>query len=200
MKSKLVSILAIALFCGPMAANALLIASYGTGSTGSVVGGTLTSGLPVSDTNNAAYFQGPTTPASNWVWTTDPTGFAAINFVFSFDLTGYDPNTASLSAIWGIDNIGTATLNGNLLSSLPNVGVGNFNTLTAFSANQGSLFNPGINSLVFSVSNQGGPGAFRSAGTVNADLANPVSEPVSLMLLGLGLMGVGMLQRRKKPS
>jgi hypothetical protein len=202
MKNKLLTVLAVALLAGPMAASAAFIGSYGTGSTGSVTGGTFSADQTVFDVNHVAYFQGATTPASNWVWTTDQSGFATINFTFSFDLTGYDLNTVSLSSVWGVDNIGSASLNGNLLSSLPNVVVGNFNVLTAFSTSQASYFNQGMNSLVFNVSNSGGVGAFRAAGEVSADLSPaPPAEipaPASLLLVGLGIAGLGLRKQSKR--
>ena len=153
-RTKSIYLALVAVLLSPMVATADLIASFGTGSSGSEVGGTLTSSEIVFDVNHPAYFQGATTPASNWVWTDDPEGYADVTFTFDFDLTGFDLDTVVLMGMWGVDNIGSVFLNGNLLSSLPSVIKGNFNVLTAFSANQASLFNQGANSLVFSVGNR----------------------------------------------
>ena len=138
-----------------------------------------------------------TFPSSNWVWPDDTSGFAAVTFTFSFDLTGYNLATASLNGLWGIDNIGSVALNGNILSTLPNVVVGNFSSLTAYIANSAALFNQGLNSLVFSVSNQGGPGAFRATGTVTAD-PSAVPMPAALPLLASSLGALSFLRWRTK--
>lgn len=201
MKSQLLAMASVVLLAGSMTAHAGLAGSFGTGSTGSVTGGTFTSDLPVHDVNHAAYYQGATTPASNWVWTNDPSEDATINFTFSFDLTGYDLYTVSLSSVWGVDNVGSVSLNGNQLSVLPSVVVGNFNVLTAFSTTDASYFNQGVNSLVFNVSNAGGVGAFRAAGEVYADLIptpDPIAvpAPATLLLVALGLVTLGL---RKRP-
>ena len=164
-----------------------------------------TDNLWIYDYNNAAYFQGATTPASNWVWGVDPGQDATINFTFSFDLTGYDLNTVSLSGLWGVDNYGSVALNGNLVSALPAVTpkYTNFRTLTAYSTSEVSYFNQGMNSLVYSATNDGGPGAFRAAGEVFADFApappQPASvpAPASLMLVLAGLAGFGARKRQK---
>ena len=192
---KILSLVAALAFGVASSAQASTVASFGTGSTGSVVGGTVVSSAALSDTNNGAYFQGATSPASNWVWQNTPDEFASLTYTFSFDLSGYNLNTASLDGLWGIDNIGTVELNGNLLSSLPNVVVGNFNVLTAYGSSIASEFNQGINSLVFSVANQGGPGAFRASGTVTA---SPVPVPAAGFLLVGALGGLGLMRRRKK--
>lgn len=202
MKSKLLAVVSIALIAGPMAASAALIGSFGTGSTGSVTGGTFTSDQPVFDVNYATYFQGATTPASNWIWINDPSGFATNNFTYSFDLTGYNLATVSLSGLWGVDNIGSLTLNGYLISNLGIEKMSNFTSLTAFSGTPWFL-NQGINNLVFNVSNKGSIGAFRAAGEVSADLLpapapTGVPAPASLMLVGLGLAGLGFRKRPKK--
>tara|TARA_R110002073_G_scaffold36800_2_gene106995 strand:+ start:316 stop:939 length:624 start_codon:yes stop_codon:yes gene_type:complete len=206
MKTKLLTILATLVLAGPMAAQAALIGSYGTGSTGSVVGGTLShDNLFVYDTNNGAYFQGATTPASNWVWGVDPDQDATINFTFSFDLTGYDLNTVSLTGLWGADNFGSVSLNGNAVSSLPATTpkYTNFRTLTAYTASDVNFFNQGINNLVYSITNDGGPGAFRAAGELFADTSgpniapSPVPAPASAMLVLLGLAGLGVRKHRK---
>ena len=64
----------------------------------------------------------------------------------TFDVTGYEANTASLSGLWGVDNDGDIFLNGvstgiTLLGS----NTANFNVLHNFSV--GSGFVAGINTL-----------------------------------------------------
>ena len=204
MNTKVLAIASTLLLAAPMGANAALIASYGTGSSGSVTGGTLTTDTAWAyDYNNNAYYQGATTPASNWIWGIDPNKDATINFTFSFDLTGYDVSTVSLAGMWGADNIGSVSLNGNLLSDLPTATpkYTNFRTLTSYSTSETSYFNQGVNNLVYTVTNVGGPGAFRAAGEVFADLGpNPapasVPAPASLMLVLLGLAGFRARQRQ----
>ncbi len=205
MKTKLLTIISAFVLAGPIAAHAALIASYGTGSSGTVTGGTLTTdNLWIYDYNNQAYFQGATTPASNWVWGVDPTQDATINFTFSFDLTGYDLSTVSLSGIWGADNYGSVSLNGNVVSALPETipRYTNYRTLTSYSTNEATYFNQGLNHLVYSATNVGGPGGFRAAGEVFGDLAPPtpanapVPAPASLLLVLAGLAGLGARRKR----
>ena len=168
-------------------ANAGLSLQGGTGTNGA--GNIVLTNGTVVDTNNNAYFQGATTPASNWVWDSEQSNGEnnQLIFTFSFSLDGYDVTTASLSGLWGIDNVGTVLLNGNLLSSLPDVVVENFNTLHAFSAGPGSsAFVSGLNVLTFDVGNRGGPGAFRASVEVTAEVSTP---SVAIMFL-LGLVAV----------
>jgi hypothetical protein len=168
-------------------ANAGLSLQGGTGTNGA--GNIVLTNGTVVDTNNNAYFQGATTPASNWVWDSEQSNGEneQLIFTFSFSLAGFDVTTASLSGLWGIDNVGTVLLNGNLLSSLPDVVVENFNTLHAFSAGPGSnAFVSGLNVLTFDVGNRGGPGAFRASVEVTAEVSTP---SVAIMFL-LGLVAV----------
>jgi hypothetical protein len=168
-------------------ANAGLSLQGGTGTNGA--GNIVLTNGTVVDTNNNDYFQGATTPASNWVWDSEQSNGEnnQLIFTFSFSLDGYDVTTASLSGLWGIDNVGTVLLNGNLLSSLPDVVVENFNTLHAFSAGPGSsAFVSGLNVLTFDVGNRGGPGAFRASVEVTAEVSTP---SVAIMFL-LGLVAV----------
>ena len=201
--NKLLSTIAAGLLVLGSSAHAATIASFGTGSTGSVVNGTVTSSEALSDTNNSLYFQGVTTPASDWVWATTSDEFLSLTYTFEFDLTGYDLTTVSLDGFWGIDNIGTVVLNDDHeLSNLPNVVIGNFNVLTGFGSDNSNEFNQGMNSLVFSVSNQGGPGAFRAAGAITGELADtaPVPLPAAGWMLIAGLGGLAAMRHRSKAA
>lgn len=165
--------------------HATLILAGGTGTTGA--GNILLTSGTVVDVTNPAYFSGATTPASDWVWDlADSNGSGSpLEFTFSFSLTSFDLPTAVLTGLWGIDNVGTVSLNGNILSDLPDVITNNFNVLHAFSAGPGSsAFIAGLNVLSFNVENRGGPGAFRASVRVD------VPEPLTIAILGLGLMGI----------
>lgn len=165
--------------------NAGLSVQGGTGSNG--VGNIILTNGTVKDTGNSAYFNGATTPASDWVWdeANSTIGDANLIFTFSFSLTGYDIATASLSGLWGVDNVGSASLNGNVLSNLPNLAFSNFNQLHELSAGPNSgFFVSGLNVLTFDVNDLGLPGAFRASVEVTAD-AVPAPGMIALFLIGL---------------
>ncbi len=165
--------------------NATLILQGGTGSTGA--GNIYLDAGSVIDVSHSAYFNGSTTPASDWVWASNVGDNVDLTFKFSFSLDGFDASTAVLTGLWGVDNVGSVSLNGVLLSNLPSVVTGNFNTLTSiFAGPNSSAFVAGLNVLTFNVGNRGGPGAFRASVEVNAD-AKPVSTPATLSLLAMGL-------------
>ena len=174
-----------------LAATASTVAIGGTGSTGA---GGFTDPAGTVDTNNGAYTQEITTPASNWVWVENPVSDTiTYDFTFTFDLTGFDASTASLAGLWGVDNSGTVDLNGTEVSFL-DFGYEAFNQLTAFD-DTGAAFVDGINTLTFHATNSGGPGAFRASVSVEAA---PVPLPASLPLLGVALAGLGYVASRRK--
>lgn len=177
------------------AADAAVVAIGGTGSSGAG-NFTLTSSGVSTDTGNSAYFNGPTvvagTPiASSWVWPQIDGGFAPnAVYEFVFDLTGFNLASATLEGLWGVDNFGSVSLNGNLLDALPNVDVTNFNILHAFSNTVDTFFNAGVNVLRFTLGNtedQGfNPAAFRAAVLVTATSEVPLPASLPLFLAGLG--------------
>ena len=128
--------------------NATVVLEGGTGSSGA--GNILLTSGTVVDAGHRAYFNGTTTPASDWVWDAANSNGAGnpLEFTFSFSLEGFDISTAELTGLWGIDNVGNVSLNGTLLADLPNVVVGNFNVLDDFSVGPGSdIFVAGLNIL-----------------------------------------------------
>lgn len=182
------------------ASNAALIMQGGTGSGGA--GNIILSGSGSTiDVAHGSYFSGVTTPASGWIWDTANSDGVAnpLQFTFSFSLAGFDLSTATLAGFWGVDNVGTVKLNGILLSDLPNVIVGNFTQLHAFSAGPGSsAFLAGLNVLSFDVGNRGGPGAFRASVEVNAEPANiPAPGLLGLFLLSLAVVARTRMTAKK---
>lgn len=113
-------------------------------------------------------------------------------FRTTFDLTGFDPTTASIDGLWGTDNVGVdILLNGVSLGiSLPGVIVGNFSSLHAFTIASG--FQSGVNTLDFVVFGDAPPSAFRAELSGAADTAAAVAEPGGLDLLGIGLVALGL--------
>lgn len=111
----------------------------------------------------------------------------------TFDLTGFNPSTASITGGWTTDNNGLDILiNGTSL--------GFTTSFTAFSSGfspftVSSGFVAGINTLDFVVNNGGGPTALRVEMT---GIASPIPEPETyvMLLAGLGLLGF-MAHRRK---
>jgi hypothetical protein len=142
-----------------------------------------------------------TSPDSTWIWA-NATGTAVVGdpytFDLSFDLTGYDANTASLSGLWGVDNTGSI-----LLNSAPAVGTGtlglNSVSITTFvrphSFSITSGFVEGINHLQFQVSDDGFVAAL-NVGALSFTAA-PVPEPSSAMFLAVGISVVVSLSRRR---
>lgn len=171
-------------------ANATLILEGGTGSNGA--GNIYLNGGTAVDVGHSAYFNGLTTPASDWVWDETGSQNAAhpLVFTFSFLLTSFDLSSVQLTGLWGVDNVGSISLNGNLLSNLPDVVTSNFNVLHSFSAGANSnFFIAGLNILSFNVENRGGPGAFRASVQVTSD-TTPVPEPSTLAIFALGILGL----------
>lgn len=183
-----------------------IIAVAATVSNAAVVSnvGTFAGGTDFASSNRGALvgylhrYYTPNTAASEWVWDQN-LAVPQLTFTHTFDMTGYDISTASLSGIWGVDNIGTAYLNGTAISSIP-FGHGAFRKLRAYGANSG--FVDGINTLSFVVKNRGNydhsnnPGAFRAEAMIEASVA-PVPLPAAGWLLLAGVGGMVTMHRRK---
>ncbi|MGC8792171.1 MAG: PEP-CTERM sorting domain-containing protein [Bryobacteraceae bacterium] len=125
-------------------------------------------------------------------------------FRTTFDLTGFRPETAVITGQWSSDNSAEIWLNGVFTGIALNFGQP-FRNLYSFTLTSG--FQPGVNTLDFIVNNWNCPGcnATNPVGlrvNIVSALAEPVEavpEPVTLALVGAGLIALGLV-RRKLPK
>jgi hypothetical protein len=108
----------------------------------------------------------------------------------AFSLAGFDLSTVVLTGQWATDNEGAIYLNG-VSTGITLVG-DTFSSFTPLTINSG--FQPGLNTLVFYVHNDGGPTGLQVqiSGT-----GSQVPEPSTLVLLGSGLVALAGAARRK---
>ena len=145
-----------------------------------------------------------TSADSMWIWA-NASGSAVVGTPYTyrldFDLTGFDPATATISGAWGVDNIGKILLNGAApvgtgTFALTTVSTATFNTAYSFSINGG--FTAGVNSLEVEVTDAGNPAAFNVSGLTVVAAAVP--EPTTLALFGSGLLGLFLWARRSRKA
>ena len=94
----------------------------------------------------------PNDANSAWIGfkdSSDTRPFGTYDFFTTFNLTGFDPSTASLTGRWAADQFGSLFLNGHLIQTVPD---GNWDAasnpnLTSFTIS--SFFLPGVNTLDF---------------------------------------------------
>jgi hypothetical protein len=125
--------------------------------------------------------------------TMHPTG--NYNYRTTFDLTGFDPASASITGIWRTDDIG---LNIFINDTSTGQTAPLAHTDTPFAISSG--FVAGLNTLDFLIDNSGGgPTGIRINVSGNADLAQQVAEPATLLLVGFGLLGLaGFAGKRRR--
>lgn len=142
------------------------------------------------------------TPASNGNQSFDPTADGFYTYQLAFDLTGFNPATATFTGRFATDNqVTQIRLNGQAITQ---AGLGSFNRWTEFSASAG--FVDGLNSLAFTVRNlrqaSGNPTGvrveFQSSAVAPIATATGVPEPASWALLISGFGLVGAAQRRRR--
>lgn len=126
-------------------------------------------------------------------------------FVFrqAFDLTGYDPNTVSLTFRWGADDSGEGfadrgtwkpkfRLNGGALVD----GTGGYYTLGPV-VNLTSGFLPGENTIDFYVEGNGvTDGMTLASQALTAEVSHAVPEAPTVAMLGFGLVALLLARRR----
>ncbi len=124
-------------------------------------------------------------------------------FETTFDLNGLIPGTAHISGEWSTDNQGLGILlNGVDTGVLPVNEEQAYLMMRPFDITSG--FVVGVNYLEFRVHNQACAGCPNDLNPVGARVsfitaeAQPVPEPTAFALLGVGLVAVGVLGRRKK--
>jgi hypothetical protein len=118
-------------------------------------------------------------------------------YTTTFDLTGLDHTTASITGNWAVDNSVSLFLNG----ADTELGVTGFSSLNNFNLNSG--FIAGVNTLEYRVYNTPVSGANPTGLLVSglsgtAEALNVVPEPASMLLLGGGLLGLLGFKKRKK--
>ncbi len=128
--------------------------------------------------------------ASGWV-SPGSTGNAGTLGIYTYQLTfslaGLDPTTALITGLFGTDNDGAISLNGN--SPVATTTFAGFGSPTNFTFNSG--FVSGINTITVRLNNGGDPTAFRvEFATATASPLGNVPEPASITL---GLSGLGLL-------
>ena len=130
------------------------------------------------------------TAARRWIWEA-ATGLPVNvirTFRTTFDLTGLDETTASLSGLWASDNLGFDVLINGVSTGNTSAG---FSALSAFTLNFG--FVAGVNTLDFQVQDVGGGAGFM----VSSLSDTAISEPGMLAVFGPGLAGLGFARRRR---
>jgi len=142
--------------------------------------------------HNAAYFADTATAA--WVAPT-ASGNAGAGGIYTynlvFDLTGLDAATALISGIYGTDNDGSISLNGN--APVSTTSFSGFGSTSGFSFNSG--FVAGLNTIHVAMNNGGDPTAFfvqfnsATAGAVSSG----VPEPATGLPVFLGLLSAAAL-------
>lgn len=196
------TILALALvMVGEVKAAPIVLFNTGVDASGTplAIGATDPHWTIVTSTTTPAIVSTPsslyaTSPDSSWVWVNaNGSGSGTHTFRLTFDLTGFDPSTVTISGAWGVDNTGEILLNGITpvgtgTFDLPTITTDNFTQFHNFVITGG--FVAGVNTLDFvatDVDNLGGLNVNSLTGTATPAA---VPEPSSVVLAGIGILGV----------
>jgi len=118
----------------------------------------------------------------------------------TFNLSGLDSSTAKIIGKWSSDNNGVSILLNGVDTGNPSTSFGQFSlSLAPFSINSG--FQPGINTLDFIVNNGFLAGFTDNATALRVEMTGTaapvpaVPEPITFMMLGLGLVAFNYSRR-----
>lgn len=135
----------------------------------------------------------PNSATSAWIWENadGSPSFVVRTYRLTFDLSGFDPATVSISGTWGVDDAGRDIIVNGVSTGQSMVGFGAFEPFLLRAG-----FVAGINTIDYVVENAGGPGAFR-VDTIAGDAVR-LPEPASaaLALLALTLVAARRSARR----
>jgi len=140
--------------------------------------------------------------SSDWIaFNPDATANGDGTYTTTFNLTGANLSTVSLSGFWTIDDQGTLTLNGNVIGTLPPP-TAPWTVLNSFSVPTGSSdFIAGINTLTMLITaTDNFEEGVRLNGTVSFTSGAAVPEPSSLLLWASGAMVLAGAVRRRKSA
>jgi hypothetical protein len=204
-----------ALVCFGAAVPASAVTIYDNTGTGvyTITSDTIgeTSGLPTPAVVVPAPYANNwvTNPAASWVApNSNQSNATRTGYLFegvdtyqtTFDTTGMNLATTGLSMTLTADDSVIITLNGNtIFSGAPNMWSG----LSSFTDGNSSNFVSGVNTLIFTVTNDesGGPTGLNAAVTITDGSGSATPEPATFVPLSLALIGGAMvLQRRKRSS
>lgn len=155
-------------------------------------------GNPIAATwisNGASVASRWITPTPNGLTSFDPTTPGLYTYSTSFDLSGFDPATASFAGRFAADNtVDAILLNGTQIGS-----GGSFSDWSAFAASTG--FVPGLNTLEFVVRNfardGGNPTGLRVEFADSNVAVVPEPSTWAMMIAGFGVVGFAMRRRRQ---
>jgi len=146
----------------------------------------------------------PNTAAYSWISATTSGSGGGGRYLFRtfFDLTGYDPGTASLSFRCAIDNTptnaGFFSLNGATYGGTCGSQNNNFQLAALQTVTTG--FTDGLNELRFAVNGDSQTdGLLVSNASISANV-NVVPEPASVALVAMGLVGAAAVARKRKSN
>jgi PEP-CTERM motif len=128
-----------------------------------------------------------------WLYASD-TGFTGAAHSFSLQLGGTQPPPGAANSITGRAWGGNSNTNLDLTSLLGSTGA---TSTSPFALSAAGLLNPTSNPYALTV---GVVITRTAAGTTTGDLNFAVPEPASMALFGLGLIGFGVVNRRRKAA